>query len=401
MAIRVQQADISDFARMGLLAGKSIAAVREGEKTFQRGLQTQAEKAILDRQITTTALQSQAAADRQQVSIAAALEQQQIGIEASQYQQEVGITASQYQQEVAGESQRLAIALQDQAAASRQRIALRNQQEMQEFEASMVTQSQQRSQAWELEKIEVMARNRFALEENAYAMEFQASEANKIKTGQETQLKIAAINKAKDRHDISPATAAKLILGLETGIPQLASDALRQVDPAREAIVKAIEGKELSTATNTLRQLRGSQDSGTQLEIDQLLQEGNLQKVNRAIEILEGDLRAAGGVVKPVGQSTNISFLESRLRTGQHSTATNKVIQEALDRGSTGELAAVVSAVKSIEEDERRAETRATEVATSQARTTQSQVERAARKKLGVSTAADVLNRAIPRPMFF
>ncbi|KKK55208.1 hypothetical protein LCGC14_3076850, partial [marine sediment metagenome] len=123
MAIRVQQADVTDFARMGLLAGESIAAVRVEGQEFQRGLQTQAE---------------QATATRQEASISAAFEQQQIGIEASQEQQRLSV-----------ESQFIVASLQKQAAADRQRIALQSQREMQEFNASMVTQTQQRSQAWE------------------------------------------------------------------------------------------------------------------------------------------------------------------------------------------------------------------------------------------------------------
>ena len=154
MAIRVQHADVADFARMGQLAGESIAATREQQQQFQLFAQEQA----------------------------------------------------------------------DQAAADRQQIALQNQREMQEFTAYMATQSQQRSQAWEFEKIEMSARNRFELQEQAFAMEFQVDEANKVKKKQETQQKIAAIEKA--RADIGDRTANALILSLETEMSQIASPPL-------------------------------------------------------------------------------------------------------------------------------------------------------------------------------
>ena len=117
--------------------------------------------------------------------------------------------------------------------------------------------------------------------------------------------------------------------------------------------------------------------------------------MNRAIDALGGE------GVQPISVSTDTNFLKAQISSGQHSTSTNDVMREAISRGDPREMAAVATAVKSIEEDQRKAAARASEVAAGQVRTTQSQLERAARKKLGVSTAADVLNRAIPRPMFF
>ena len=151
--------------------------------------------------------------------------------------------------------------MQAQAAADRQRIALENQQEMQEFDAFMATQTQQRSQAWEFEKVEMTARNRFELEEQAYAMEFQATEANRIKRQQETQQKIAAINKSREQ--IGDRTADALILSLETGISQVATQGLRpdeeespiarfirEAQEPQKATGAALSGDPRSVATN-------------------------------------------------------------------------------------------------------------------------------------------------------
>ena len=226
---------MADFARTGLLAGQSIAAVRGEEQRFTQSLQTQAEQSAADRQMTALT----AAAKQQQLSIAANISGQQF----------------------AAESQQIAIAMQAQAAADRQRIALENEQEMQEYDAFLATQTQQRSQAWELEKVELTARNRFELEEQAYAMEFQATEANRIKRQQETQQKIAAINKSREQ--IGDRTADALILSLETGISQVATQGLRpekkesyverivrEAEEARKVTGKALSGDFRNVATN-------------------------------------------------------------------------------------------------------------------------------------------------------
>ncbi len=316
---------MSDFARMGLLAGESIAAVRGEKQEFQRSLQTQAEQATAERQL-------------------------------------IGIAATQRQQEFAAETQFISSALQEQAAADRQSIALANQREMQEFNASMVTQSQQRSQAWEFEKIEMSARNRFELQEQAYAIEFQANEADKIRITQETRQKISAINKA--RGDIGDTTADALILSLETEMSQIAGAALRPTDPAREAVARALSGDPSRPATNLPQQeslevfetanqlltMRKGQDPETQGEIDQILRGRNPQTMRRAIETLEG------GGTKSVSISEDANFLRTQISSGQHSAVTNSIMQEAVNRGDPGEMKAVIAAVRSIEEDERRSE---------------------------------------------
>ena len=371
IAIRVQQADVGDFARMGLLAGKSIAAVRGEEQEFRQGLQTQAEQSAADRQMTALT----AAAKQQQLSIAADISQQ----------------------EFAAESQQIALAMQAQAAEDRQRIALENQRDMQEFDAFMATQSQQRSQAWELEKVEMSARNRFELNEQAYAMEFQATEANKIRTSQETQQKIAAINKA--RADLGDKTADALILSLETGISQVATKALRPANLTRELLARSLSGDPSNLATNLPQQesyetfntasqllaMRPDQDPETQREIDQILRERNPQTMGRALETLGGST----STTQPIAVSSDANFLKARISLGEHSVTTNKVMQEAISREDPREMKAVVTAVQSIEEDERRAETKAaartSQIARNREIAKQEQITREMREALGVS----------------
>ncbi len=318
------------------------------------------------------------------------------------------------------EFQRTTQLLDQQAAADRQRIALQSQREGQEFSAFMASQAQQRSQAWELEKVEMSARNRFDLQEASFAAKFQVDEMEQLKKTQETQLKIAAINKSREQ--IGDKTADSLILALETGISQVASAALHKTDPAKEALARIMGGGEVGaalsgdpskvatrlpeqeslevfTTASKLLKMRENLDPETQGELDQILRERNLQKMRRAIETLGGEKAPA----QPIAVSADASFLKARIDSGQHSTATNKVMQEAISRGNTKEIKAVVAAVQSIEEEETRATEREAKIAYNREVTKQRQLESGVRERLGTRSALEGMTEgpsmslAVPR----
>jgi len=118
-------------------------------------------------------------------------------------------------------------ALAQQAAADRQAASIAAQREVAEFNAFMAAERVKRSQAWELEKVETSARNRFELEEQAQANRFQVMEAAKLQQEQETERKKQVIIKARERGEISKDKATNALLGLELGAPASTFDVFR------------------------------------------------------------------------------------------------------------------------------------------------------------------------------
>ncbi|KKL00990.1 hypothetical protein LCGC14_2627610, partial [marine sediment metagenome] len=120
-------------------------------------------------------------------------------------------------------------------------------------------------------------------------------------------------------------------------------------------------------------------DPETQGELDQILRERNLQKMRRAIETLGGEKAPT----QPIAVSADANFLKARIDSGQHSATTNKVMQEAISRGNTKEIKAVVAAVQSIEEEETRATEREAKIAYNREVAKQRQLEKGVGERLG------------------
>jgi len=100
----------------------------------------------------------------------------------------------------------------------RQMAAIQAQREAREFNAWLQMESQKRAQAWEQEKIEIAARNRFAMEEQAFMWEQQLRNKERLQAMQERQRKLKVIRKLEAEGELSEEEARRAMIGIETGL---------------------------------------------------------------------------------------------------------------------------------------------------------------------------------------
>ena len=229
MAIELTYGDVSGYAKLGVLAGRSKA--------------------------DTTAMQLQAAADRQVMQISAQ-------------------RASQVQ-------------------------AQAHQKEMAEFDSYMDNISYQSGQAWELEKMELRSRHDFEMVEAKREADFMSGMQREQRQKQELDVKLKAIQEAEHLSDrekeiatlrvqtgvgiqadratgkVSPLAA---LYGQRTGQPidqdvQLARDRESQaetVDKGKQALQAETQRK-----ADNLRKILPTLDAGSQAQVKQIIDSGD------------------------------------------------------------------------------------------------------------------------------
>jgi len=134
---------------------------------------------------------------------------------------QLGALAGQAQAAQAEAARRHQLALQqmsERAAMDRQMAAIQAQREAQEFSAWLQLESDKRARAWEQEKIEIAARNRFAMEEQAFMWEQELRNKEKLQAMQERQRKLKAIQKQVEDGFLSEEEATRARIAIETGL---------------------------------------------------------------------------------------------------------------------------------------------------------------------------------------